>query len=105
MPPCSRGDASYWLTLIIAVPAAGFLARQHNCGHGAFFRGRWANDRLGRAIGVVTLAPYDHWRRSDAIHHASSGNLERRGTGDIERPATASQQPGALGYFPSPARG
>jgi len=61
--------------------------------------------RLGRAIGVVTLTPYDHWRRSDAIHHASSGNLERRGTGDIERPATASQQPGALGYFPSPARG
>ena len=60
MPSCSSGDASYWPTLIIAVPAAGFLARQHNCGHGAFFRGRWANDRLGRAIGVVTLTPYHH---------------------------------------------
>jgi omega-6 fatty acid desaturase (delta-12 desaturase) len=79
---------SYWLTLIIAVPAAGFLVRlfmiQHDCGHGAFFRRRWANDWLGRAIGVVTLTPYDHWRRSHAIHHASSGNLERRGIGDID---------------------
>jgi acyl-lipid omega-6 desaturase (Delta-12 desaturase) len=79
---------SYWLSLIIAVPAAGFLARlfmiQHDCGHGAFFRHRSANDWVGRAIGVVTLTPYDHWRRSHAIHHASSGNLERRGTGDID---------------------
>jgi acyl-lipid omega-6 desaturase (Delta-12 desaturase) len=79
---------SYWLSLIIAVPAAGFLVRlfmiQHDCGHGAFFRHRSANDWVGRAIGVVTLTPYDHWRRSHAIHHASSGNLERRGTGDID---------------------
>ena len=79
---------SYWLSLIIAVPAAGFLVRlfmiQHDCGHGAFFRQRWANDWLGRAIGVVTLTPYDHWRHSHAIHHASSGNLERRGIGDID---------------------
>lgn len=79
---------SYWLSLIIAVPAAGFLVRlfmiQHDCGHGAFFRHRWANDWLGRAIGVVTLTPYDQWRRSHAMHHASSGNLERRGIGDID---------------------
>jgi len=79
---------SYWLSLTIAVPAAGFLVRlfmiQHDCGHGAFFRQRWANDWLGRAIGVVTLTPYDHWRHSHAIHHASSGNLERRGIGDID---------------------
>jgi omega-6 fatty acid desaturase (delta-12 desaturase) len=79
---------SYWLTLIIAVPAAGFLVRlfmiQHDCGHGAFFRRRWANDWVGRTIGVVTLTPYDHWQRSHAIHHASSGNLERRGIGDID---------------------
>jgi acyl-lipid omega-6 desaturase (Delta-12 desaturase) len=79
---------SYWLTLIIAVPTAGFLVRlfmiQHDCGHGAFFRRRWANDWLGRAIGVVTLTPHDHCRRSHAIHHASSGNLERRGIGDID---------------------
>jgi len=80
---------SYWLSLIIAVPAAGFLVRlfmiQHDCcGHGAFFRHRWANDWLGRAIGVVTVTPYDQWRRSHAIHHASSGNLERRDIGDID---------------------
>ncbi len=79
---------SYWLSLFIAVPAAGFLVRlfmiQHDCGHGAFFRRRSANDWVGRAIGVVTLTPYDHWRRSHAIHHASSGNLERRGIGDID---------------------
>jgi omega-6 fatty acid desaturase (delta-12 desaturase) len=79
---------SYWLSLVIAVPAAGFLVRlfmiQHDCGHGTFFRRRWANDWVGRALGVVTLTPYDHWRRSHAVHHASSGNLERRGIGDID---------------------
>jgi omega-6 fatty acid desaturase (delta-12 desaturase) len=77
----------YWLSLIIAVPAAGFLVRlfmiQHDCGHGAFFRRRRANDWVGRVIGTLTLTPYDAWRRSHAIHHASSGNLERRGIGDI----------------------
>ena len=78
----------YWLTLVVAVPAAGFLVRlfmiQHDCGHGAFFRHRLANDWVGRVIGVLTLTPYEAWRRSHAIHHASSGNLERRGIGDID---------------------
>ena len=77
----------YWLSLVIAVPTAGFLVRlfmiQHDCGHGAFFRRRAANDWVGRVIGALTLTPYDSWRRSHAIHHASSGNLERRGIGDI----------------------
>jgi omega-6 fatty acid desaturase (delta-12 desaturase) len=77
----------YWLSLLIAVPAAGFLVRlfmiQHDCGHGSFFRRRAANDWVGRALGALTLTPYDVWRRSHAIHHASSGNLERRGIGDI----------------------
>jgi omega-6 fatty acid desaturase (delta-12 desaturase) len=80
--------AGYWLCLLLAVPAAGFLVRlfmiQHDCGHGAFLRSRRANDWLGRAIGVLTLTPYDYWRRSHAIHHATSGNLERRGIGDID---------------------
>ena len=62
--------------LAIAVPAAGFLVRlfmiQHDCGHGSFFRGGWANDWAGRAISVLTFTPYDHWRRSHAVHHASS---------------------------------
>lgn len=77
----------YWLSLLIAVPAAGFLVRlfmiQHDCGHGAFFRRRVANDWVGRVIGAVTLTPYALWRRTHAIHHATSGNLERRGIGDI----------------------
>ena len=57
---------------------------QHDCGHGAFFRHRLANDWVGRVIGVLTLTPYDFWRRTHAIHHASSGNLDRRGIGDID---------------------
>ena len=78
----------YWLCLLLAVPAAGFLVRlfmiQHDCGHGAFFRHRLANDWVGRAIGILTLTPYDFWRRTHAIHHANSGNLARRGIGDIK---------------------
>jgi omega-6 fatty acid desaturase (delta-12 desaturase) len=81
-------EVGYWLCLLLAVPTAGFLMRlfmiQHDCGHGAFFRYRLANDWLGRALGVLTLTPYDFWRRTHALHHASSGNLERRGIGDIE---------------------
>src|SRR5262245_7950205 len=79
---------SYWLSLMAVVPAAGFLVRlfmiQHDCGHGALFRHRAINDWVGRVIGAVTLTPYDVWRRTHAIHHASSGNLEGRGIGDIE---------------------
>ncbi len=78
----------WWLTLLLAVPAAGFLVRlfmiQHDCGHGAFFRHRLANDWTGRALGVLTLTPYDFWRRTHAIHHATSGNLQRRGIGDVD---------------------
>ena len=77
----------WWLSLILAVPAAGFLVRlfmiQHDCGHGAFFRHRLANDWVGRVIGVLTLTPYDFWRRTHAINHASSGNLDHRGLGDV----------------------
>lgn len=79
---------TYWLTLLLAFPAAGFLVRlfmiQHDCGHGAFFRNRRANDWVGRVLGVVTLTPYDHWRESHAVHHATSGNLDGRGIGDID---------------------
>lgn len=80
-------DSGYWLALLLVVPAAGFLVRlfmiQHDCGHGSFFRHRLANDWIGRVIGVLTLTPYDLWRRSHATHHATSGNLNRRGIGDI----------------------
>jgi acyl-lipid omega-6 desaturase (Delta-12 desaturase) len=81
-------DAGYWIGLALAVPAAGFLIRlfmiQHDCGHGSFFRHRSMNDWTGRVIGVLTLTPYEYWRRSHARHHASSGNLDRRGIGDID---------------------
>jgi omega-6 fatty acid desaturase (delta-12 desaturase) len=77
----------YWLTLLIAIPAAGFLVRlfmiQHDCGHGAFFPNRFANDWTGRLLGLLTFTPYDYWKRNHALHHATSGNLDRRGTGDI----------------------
>jgi acyl-lipid omega-6 desaturase (Delta-12 desaturase) len=81
-------DTGYWICLLHAVPAAGFLVRlfmiQHDCGHGSFFRHRLANDWTGRVIGVLTLTPYDFWRRTHALHHASSGNLDRRGICDID---------------------
>lgn len=81
-------DVGYWLTLLLAVPAALFLARlwilQHDCGHGAFFTSGRANDWVGRCLGVLTVTPYEMWRRDHAIHHATSGNLDRRGTGDID---------------------
>ena len=81
-------DVGYWLTLLLAIPASGFLVRlfmiQHDCGHGAFFRQRAINDWVGRVLGVLTLTPYDYWKRNHAIHHATSGNLDRRGIGDLE---------------------
>lgn len=81
-------DREIWAGLLLAVPAAGFLVRlfmiQHDCGHGAFFPRRFANDWTGRVIGVLTMTPYDLWRRSHATHHATSGNLDRRGIGDIK---------------------
>ena len=79
---------SYWLSLMVSIPAAGLLVRlfmiQHDCGHGTLFRHRWLNDWTGRIIGALTLTPYDHWRHSHNLHHATSGNLERRGIGDID---------------------
>ncbi len=77
-----------WASLLIAIPAAGFLVRlfmiQHDCGHGTFFTHRHANDWVGRIIGVLTLTPYHFWRRTHAIHHATAGNLDRRGIGDVD---------------------
>ena len=80
-------DIHFALTLLLSIPAAGFLLRlfliQHDCGHGAFFEGRRANDWAGRCIGVVTLTPYEYWRHTHAMHHAGTGNLNRRGFGDV----------------------
>ncbi len=77
----------FWWGLILIVPAAGFLVRlfmiQHDCGHGSFFARRRFDDWTGRILGVLTLTPYDYWRRAHATHHASAGNLDERGVGDI----------------------
>ena len=81
-------SASVWLSLLLAPAAAIFLVRmfmiQHDCGHNAFFSSRRVNDWVGRILGVLTLTPYDFWRHSHALHHAGSGNLDRRGIGDID---------------------
>lgn len=80
-------SVSLWLTLGLSLINAAFLLRlfaiQHDCGHGAFFKSRALSDWLGRVIGVLTLTPYDVWRRAHSMHHNSSGNLTRRGMGDI----------------------
>ena len=77
----------YWFGLLFAIPAAAFLLRlfmiQHDCGHGSFFARRGLDDWTGRLLGVLTLTPYDYWRRAHAAHHASAGNLDERGVGDI----------------------
>jgi len=78
---------AYWLTLLLSVPTAAFLVRlfmiQHDCGHRSYFRSSRLNDLLGHVIGVLTLTPHGYWRRAHNIHHATSGNLEKRGIGDI----------------------
>ena len=78
---------SWWLAVPVAILAGAFLVRvfiiSHDCGHGSFFKSRLANDILGFITGVLTFTPYHHWRWEHAIHHASSGDLDRRGMGDI----------------------
>jgi acyl-lipid omega-6 desaturase (Delta-12 desaturase) len=78
---------SYWLTVPLVLLAAGFVVRIfiifHDCGHGSFFKSRKANDIWGFITGVLTFTPYYLWRWEHAIHHASSGDLDRRGTGDV----------------------
>lgn len=77
----------YWLTLLLALPAAGFLVRifiiQHDCGHGSFLKSRRINDMIGSACSLFTLIPYKFWRKSHAVHHAHHAELEERGIGDI----------------------
>lgn len=80
-------EVSYWLTLAIALPLAGILVRlftiQHDCGHGSFLPSAGGNDWIGRGLGLLTLTPFRYWRRFHALHHATSGKLERRGVYDI----------------------
>jgi len=80
-------SVSYWLTLALAVPAALFVVRifvlQHDCGHGSFFKSQKINDRLGMLFSLFTFVPYHYWRRTHAIHHSATGDLEHRGIGDF----------------------
>ncbi len=80
-------EVSYWLTLVLSIIAAGFLMRIfiifHDCGHGSFFESRKANDALGILTGILTFTPYYQWRHDHAVHHASAGDLDRRGVGDV----------------------
>jgi len=78
---------SYWLTLLLAIPTAGFMVRTfivfHDCGHGSFFANRKANDIVGFITGVLTFTPYFRWRHAHAVHHATAGDLDRREMGDV----------------------
>lgn len=78
---------SIWLSILLTIPAAGFLVRAfiifHDCGHHAFFRSRKANDIVGVFIGLITFFPYHYWKYEHSVHHAGNGNLSRRGMGDI----------------------
>jgi omega-6 fatty acid desaturase (delta-12 desaturase) len=78
---------SWPLALLLVVPAAGFLLRTfivfHDCTHGSFMRSRRANDVLGTMLGLLVWMPYRSWQHEHAVHHATAGNLDRRGIGDI----------------------
>ncbi len=84
----SLSYGAYWLFALLTLPAAGILTRlftvQHDCGHGSYFQSRAANNRLGQLISVLTFTPYGSWRDAHNRHHASSGNLSRRGVGGID---------------------
>jgi len=78
---------SFWLTLPLTILTAGFMVRTfiifHDCGHGSFFKSREANKWIGRLTGFLVFTPYQRWTHDHAIHHATAGNLDRRGKGDV----------------------
>jgi omega-6 fatty acid desaturase (delta-12 desaturase) len=80
-------QVSYILTLLLSILAAGFLVRIfiifHDCGHGSFFNSSKANAITGIMAGLLTFTPYYQWRHNHAIHHATAGDLDRRGVGDV----------------------
>src|SRR5688572_2598807 len=80
-------EISLWLAIPLAMLAGALLVRVfiffHDCGHGSFFKSHWANAVFGFVCGVLTFTPYYHWRWQHAIHHGTSGKLDKRGVGDI----------------------
>jgi omega-6 fatty acid desaturase (delta-12 desaturase) len=77
----------YWVTLLLALPAAGFIVRLfiifHDCGHGSFFKSKKTNDIVGKIMGILVFTPYSPWHFSHRIHHSTAGNLDKRGEGDV----------------------
>jgi acyl-lipid omega-6 desaturase (Delta-12 desaturase) len=80
-------DVSYLLVLALAIPTAGFMLRTymmfHDCAHGSFLPSKRANIWLGTALGLVVFESFTSWRHSHAVHHATAGDLDRRGVGDV----------------------
>ncbi|ART75354.1 fatty acid desaturase [Sutcliffiella horikoshii] len=80
-------SVSYWLALVPAIFAAGFMTRIfiifHDCTHHSFFKNRKWNRAVGTLTGVITMFPFDQWGHDHSVHHATSGNLDKRGVGDI----------------------
>jgi omega-6 fatty acid desaturase (delta-12 desaturase) len=80
-------EFSFWLTLPLSILTAGFMVRAfiifHDCGHGSFFKSQRGNDLLGIVTGILAFTPYYRWKHNHAIHHATAGDLDRRGTGDV----------------------
>ena len=85
---CYALRISDWLVLALAVPAAGFLIRTfivfHDCAHASFLPSKRANAWVGSVLGVILWMPFGAWRHEHAVHHATSGDLDRRGVGDIK---------------------
>ncbi len=85
-------ESGHWIGYIIALaltPVSGLLLLrlfiiQHDCGHGSFLPSKTGNDWIGRALGVLTFTPYDCWKQAHARHHARTGNLDKRGFGDVD---------------------
>ena len=80
-------NVSYWLTFALGIPAAGLLVRIfiifHDCCHGSFFKSPKANRIVGYITGILTFTPYERWKHDHSIHHATAGDLDRRGVGDV----------------------
>lgn len=80
-------EISVWIALALAIPAAGFLLRTfivfHDCAHGSFLPTKRGNLWLGRVTGLLVFQPFGNWRHNHAVHHGTSGDLDRRGTGDV----------------------
>jgi omega-6 fatty acid desaturase (delta-12 desaturase) len=94
-------DASYWLTLALSIPAAGFALRSyivfHDCAHGSFLPSKRANAWLGKTTGLMLFHAFYPWRHSHAVHHASAGDLDRRGVGDLPTMTVAEYRSSSLG--------